>query len=443
MKRFTTITITFSLFVAILLLLFITKSKPVESLLRAPGRDEQNTQIWQVFENTVGNDYTLKTPTYGGHRSALIYSDLNNDGVDEIVVFYSKKGSGETVSLQIFSSNNADGWSDLAGTESGFNEVKQVEFADINGDGTNEIIVGWGLQSNKLLQRVDVYIVDYDSKTLNNIFSTEYLSFGVYDFDADKKSELAVISADNTVETATSRFFIYTYKESKVKKLASIEVDPTITTVSQLAFDYVRRFSCSRAYVDGYTTDGFMTTDMISFDIKTCKLSRVFVKEETVCTISKRNTNVECEDINADGIVEIPLQTELTLKSIKTGVIDWTAVLQDKVISTTRYFDNRANNYYFEIPQWLKEDIVPVLLSDGETLRFYYSSNNLVKNQNLNEATALFEIRTEFEDEDSSLSNRFKLINTHKGKNYYFRIFDAGNELGITKKLISSYIIFN
>ncbi len=392
-----------------------------------------------MFEEAVGSDYTLKTPTDGGHRSALIYVDLNNDGEDEIVAFYSKRGASETVSLQIFLSDG-DGWKALAGAESGFNELKQVEFADINGDGTNEIIVGWGLQNSKLLQQVNIYNVNYDTPEIKSVFHTKYSSFGVFDFDADKKSELVVIHSDNSSEASVTKIQLFDYESNKFAMVANGEVDPMITTVSQIEFDYIRRLSCSRIYIDGYTSDGLMTTDVISFGIGEQKLSRVFVGGETVCALSKRSTNIGCEDINGDGIVEIPIQKNLEHKSLNSSVIEWTTVFEGRTGKICRYFDNRANDYYFQVPKELENNTIPVLLSDGTTMRFYL----LEKEEDGSlQSAPLFEVRIEYDETLNPISGQFRLIDIYKGKRYYYRIFEAGEKLGITKKTISTNLIFN
>ena len=438
MKKLTTIVIAVSFIAAVLLLLFSIKSKPIDSLIHAPGRDGQAEQIWQVFEKAVGSDYTLKTPTDGGHRSALIYVDLNNDMNDEIVAFYSKKGVSETVSLYVFIPSG-DSWIALAGAESGFNELKQVEFADINGDGTNEIIVGWGLQNSKLLQQVNVYAIDFENASIKSVFHTKYASFGVFDFDNDKKSELAVIFSNTSVETTVTGFRLFAFDNNKFDMIASCEVDPMITTVSQMEFDYIRRMSCSRVYIDGYTSDGLMTTDVISYLISERKLNRVFVDGETVCSLSKRSTNVGCEDINGDGIVEIPTQINLEYKSLSSSVIEWVDIFDGRISKVSRYFDNRANDYYFEIPDQLHKNAIPVILSDGKTMRIYAVEKS---ESGMLQSVPLFEVRIEYEDVINPISSQFRLIETYKGKRYYYRIFEAGEKNGVTKKMISTNLIF-
>lgn len=439
MKRFTTAVILLMLFAAGLILLFSLKSKPIDSLLHAPVRDEQSAQIWQVFEKAAGRNYTLKTPADGGHRSALIHVDLDGDEKEEILAFYSKDGASEIVFLQIFASGD-NGWVALAGAESGFTEVKQVEFADIDGDGKLEIIVGWGLQSSELMQQLNIYTVDIEKAEIKSIFQTKYSLFGVFDLNADGKSELAVIYGDKSAASALSVLKVFSSSFGKISQTALLDVDPVISTVSKITFDYSRKTNESRVYIDGFTADGQMTTDMICFDIKKSGLERVFVDGKTVSGISKRSANVECEDINGDGVIEIPTQKKLEYKELSSSVIEWRAVFERKLSKVASYFDNRENGYYFEIPKQLEKNAIPVLLSDGETMRLYLidaDSDGSLQN------VPLFEIRLESEEMYSVPSGRFRLLDSYKGKKYYYRMFEAGEKHGITKKDILSGIIYN
>lgn len=439
MKKFTTAVILLTLVAAGMLLLFSLKSKPIDSLLHAPVRDEESAQIWQVFEKTAGRNYTLKTPTDGGHRSALIHADLNGDESDEILAFYSKEGAGETVFLQVFGADE-NGWVALAGAESGFNEVKQVEFADIDGDGTLEIIVGWGLQSSKLMQQLNVYTVNFEKSEITSVFSTKYSAFGVFDLNADGKSELAAIYGDKSVDSSLSVLKVFSSISGKIGQISSIDVDPVISTVSQISFDCIRKANESRVYIDGFTSDGQMTTDVICFDTEKSSLSRAFIGGKTVSVISKRSANIECEDINNDGIIEIPTQKKLEQNGLSSSVIEWKTVFGGKLSGVATYFDNRENGYYFVMSKQYEKNAIPVLLSDGETMRVYVLSKSEGSDlQNV----ALFEIRIEYEEMHGVLSGKFRLLGSYKGKKYYYRIFDAGETLGVTKKDISSGIIYN
>ena len=431
MKKSITVIVVLAIVTGVLLLLFSVRSQPVDLLIHPPGQDEHNAQIWSVLEKAAGSDYTLKTPTDGEHRSALIYSDINNDLYDEIVAFYSKKGSSDIVNMQLFVPED-NGWKSLAGIESGYNEVKQVEFADLDGDGENEIIVGWGLQKSSILQIVTAYSIDYEKAEIKSLFKARYSSWGVFDFEYDGKSELVVIDSNGSFDSEMQQITIYSQNSGQeLAAVAETELSPVVSTVSQLNFDYVRRLSSGRIYIDGFSSDGLMTTDMFAYSPKERTLERCFVDGETVSSLSKRSANIYSADVNNDGMVEIPLQKNIEILNISTSVIEWTDVIDGRMRSVSRYYDNRENGYCFEIPKSIEENSVPVLLSDGSTLRLY----SIVQNENEPpELAALFEITIEHDDVGLSLQTQHRFLENHKGKNYCYQIFDLGNELGITKK---------
>ena len=72
----------------------------VETLLRPPRPAGEQQQIQKALEkyilseqkkqaaDTLGG-YILKYPRFGDHRSAFVLQDLNGNGVDEAIVFYS------------------------------------------------------------------------------------------------------------------------------------------------------------------------------------------------------------------------------------------------------------------------------------------------------------------------------------------------------------------
>ena len=439
MKKSITVIIVLALITGVLLLLFSVKSQPVDLLIHPPGQDEQNAQIWSVLERVAGSDYTLKTPTDGERRSALIYADINNDLYDEIVAFYSKKGASDIVNMQLFVPNE-NGWKSIAGIESGYNEVKQVEFADLDGDGKKEIIVGWGLQKSNILQIVTAYSIDYENAEIKRIFNARYSSWGVFDFEYDGKSEIVIIDSEGSFDSEMQQITIYSQNSAQsLAAVAEAEFSPIVSTVSRLSFDYIRRLSSGRIYIDGFSSDGLMTTDMLVYSPKTKTLERCFVDGETVSSLSKRSANIFSADVNGDGVVEIPLQKDIEILNISTSVIEWIDVLDGRTKSISLYYDNRENGYCFEIPKSIEENSVPVLLSDGSTLRLY----SIVQKKNeLLKLEPLFEITIEHEDVGLSLQTQHRFLENHKGKNYCYQIFDLGNELGITKKMLSSAMIY-
>ena len=62
----------------------------VDSLIRPPKLTGENALIEQAFEAAVGKDVMLVSPVSGEYRSAFIQYDLDRDGAEETLVFYTR-----------------------------------------------------------------------------------------------------------------------------------------------------------------------------------------------------------------------------------------------------------------------------------------------------------------------------------------------------------------
>ena len=438
MKKYTTAMIVLALIAAALLFAFASESEPIDSLFHAPAQDGGDGQIWNAIEKGAEGKYTLKTPTDGSHRSALVYTDLNDDGKNEVVAFYSTVKSGDSICMQILSQTDS-GWVSSTGVNSEFNEIKQVEFADLDGDGKNEVVVGWGLQKNNIMQQISVYRFDEKNDLLTQIFDSKYTSFGLFDINSDEQTEIAVVSADYSIEPPVQKLALFSYSADKFRKISETEIDPSITTVSGLSFDVNRRTASSRIYVDGYVADGLLSTELLVFDIDSSNLRRCYIDGETFCTLTKRSINVFCSDINNDGIVEIPTKRNIEHGTGSFSLIEWKSLQRDEMKTVCYYFDNRENGYYFCIPSVIEDNSYPVLSEDGKRLCFYESDFSM---QSTDDPQLLLELFIDGSGEMSLISTLYRYIDSHKGNSFYCRITERGSILGLTKKLVASSVIF-
>lgn len=438
MKKYTTAMIILALAAAILLFFFRSESESIDTLIHAPAQESGNGQIWIALEKSAGGKYILKTPTDGAHRSALVYEDLDADGEDEVIVFYSAETAKDSVCMQVFTREN-DGWKATAGIKSGFGEIKQVEFADLDGNGKLEIVAGWGLQKNNILQQISVYRYNKSNVFLDEIFDEKYLSFGLFDLNLDGRSEIVLVTSDITTEPVVQKLTLFSYSGSSFKSVGTIKVDPSITTVSSLNFDYYKRTASSRVYIDGYTVDGLLSTDLILFDSATGKLERCYIDRETVGAISKRNINVFCSDINSDGMVEIPTSKNVEHNGTAFSLIEWKALFKDNLSTVCYYYDNRENGYFFSIPEIIMDISYPSVSADGKRLGFYLSEPSAEDEE---DAGLLFEIVFETAGTVNLISTQYRFIGSHRRTDFYCRITDFASNIGITKKLISSSVIF-
>ena len=137
---------------------FTTTFQPVDSLMRPPKVEGENLSIQLAFEEKIGTDYVLKRPLRGNYRNAYTFIDLTGDKNNEVIVFYSKSDSLGIVRMNVL--RNIEGkWKSIADFQSVHNDILEVEFADLNGDGNKEIIVGWSVFQDSYSKLMIIYEV--------------------------------------------------------------------------------------------------------------------------------------------------------------------------------------------------------------------------------------------------------------------------------------------
>ena len=79
----------------------------VDNLMRPPKiSGEINSQLMNAFEASVGGQYSLKYPLSGDYQSPCVMYDMDNDGTDEAIIFYSPENESTTVRLAFYPSVN-------------------------------------------------------------------------------------------------------------------------------------------------------------------------------------------------------------------------------------------------------------------------------------------------------------------------------------------------
>ena len=100
-------------------------------------------QIYSVLETVAAGAFTLKYPTSGDYRSAIITEDLDGDNQQEAMAFYQKADEAAIIRV-VFMRKAGDAWQSLGDFTNTATQVDKVAFGDVNGDGDQEVIIGWG-----------------------------------------------------------------------------------------------------------------------------------------------------------------------------------------------------------------------------------------------------------------------------------------------------------
>ena len=117
------------------------KISSVDNLMRPPKLSGESSLLQEAFERTVSNKdgIIMKTPVSGENRSSYLFVDFENDGTEEAIVFFSDPLKDTNAFASVFKFVDGE-WKYVSQVVGKGEEIHEVNFADINGDGLTNII---------------------------------------------------------------------------------------------------------------------------------------------------------------------------------------------------------------------------------------------------------------------------------------------------------------
>lgn len=334
-------------------------SSPV-SLMSPPRSSGDLIEIEEALSKIKPN-YELSYPSSGEYRNAIIIRDLNNDKVNEAIVFYQiNEKQTITVHMNIFNKVKGEWTSKFDATLSG-TSVDRVEFCDVCDDDADEILVGSKLYNNNE-QELNVY--KYESNQVKLLAQERYTNFCTANLGASDKPQILIlkISSQTTAEVAgtkdsnvdqgvSAKLVSFSYEnENAAIALGSASFDSGIASFSDIKVGPINE-NQNGVFVDAVLSNSAMITEVFYYN-ETLKTT-FYDSRAQITNVTYREALVNSMDINGDGKIEIPVcyvcpgYEGVENQNDKAYFIEWYGLnnqtITDKVTSG---FLNSADNYF-------------------------------------------------------------------------------------------------
>ena len=340
----------------------------VEDLYSLPQASDEYLQLQRQINSVLSLGAEFSPPTGGPNRQAVQLKDLDGDGADEVIAFFSILGDS---SLRIYIFSMVDGDYSVAEVIEGYGTAfESVRYTDMDGDGVVEIIVGW--QMGATLKHVSIYsIKDFHSVLL---VGRDYSDITVYDLHDDGNESVVVFRLPSQDSGAVAEMLSLMpdgeVVSSEAKLSSGIE---TITRV--LTGRLIDGVPAVFVESEGRFDSGSLVTDIcVSLD---WEFSNVSIKGSNSISLDTVRTRINSSDVNKDGIIKVPMPRRLQAQSETAYyAIDWYAYnsLGHSSLALTTYHNN-SDEWFLILPfNWRekvsvrREDIV----SGERTVIFSY-----------------------------------------------------------------------
>lgn len=338
-----------------------------DTLLTPPEPTGDLYPIQQALKASIKGDYTLKYPSSGDRRSAVILEDLNGDNSFEAFAFYSTVEEDVTyMNVNLIVSQNGE-WRSVGRQSVVAGGVERVDFCDLDGDGTEELLVGWEIYTSTE-KELAVYSCSLDG--LSQRMLQQYTSYLCCDLDENGEYEVFIQTLDtaNGVNAAS----LFEIGDSGVSQVAGSLMDRNVKSA-----DWPRLSELSSGqpaiYIDEIKGAGAVT-EVLLFSKDTLLNPLLDATAENTKTL--RSSSILSRDINLDGVIEIPIASELTAASpldngekfYYTGWYSFNGEVLTQKLTTVM---NLTDGYYISVPSKWVDKIAVSRDTENRSRTFY------------------------------------------------------------------------
>ncbi len=451
------------LFIAIIICCFFSgcniNLSSVDVLMRPPKLSGENSLLQQTFESTVrdSESIVMKTPVSGDNRSSYLLYDLDNDTVREALVLYSDPIKDDLVYVTVFKFIN-DKWSFVSTIKGRSSEIYSVDFADINGDGRFEILMSWsqvisgdsftpasmGSSGEKLLT-----IYSYNGSSTTLLKNEAYSKLLVEDINNDSADELFILNISLTnQEKLTSGRIVAFDKEYSIEQELKFQLTGMLEVHNIVCDTYLSSDEThTRVYIDGSISESGIITEVIDIKHNDFSISLPFYESNiSAQPLTLRDVRVYSQDIDNDGVVEVPVIEKLP-GGIKLSVTDdekttlnltvWSEIDNNQIVVDSKCLLNGTYGYMFVYPEDWFGSITAVYNEKNATITFY----SIDSNETL--TSALFSIKSTFELDWDENNNGYTKFDENGVYVYGYSIIDDENEDLYISAIEDNFILIN
>ena len=321
---------------------------------------ELNSRINAILEG--GAEYAA--PTSGTNIQPVQLVDLDGDRQDEALAFFRKSDDEKPLKIYIFS-GEGDSYQQSDLIEASGTGISSIEYTDMDGDGSRELIVGW--KATAELQVLEVY--SRRPAGTEALLRTSYVKYIVSDLDGGGRQELTVLRAD---EEGGSIADCYSWQgDGDLSRGAPARISATMAELNRQGRVSVGvlRNEEPALFVTGVTETPAAVTDILTLHggepVNITLSDETGVSEEIAPFCGLYPT-----DINGDGLTEVP-------RPVTDGaacIIEWYSYGADGTeTAVLQTCHNMTDKWYLQLPQsWNQQVRASRSTTTGEASVTFY-----------------------------------------------------------------------
>lgn len=340
--------------------------RTVEQMYYPPKRSEEYHDLQSAIDNAMSG-LSYSAPVSGENQQTVQMTDLDGDGTQEFLL-YAKAGTDSPLRILIFRLHN-ENYSLVDTITCNGTSFDQVEYAQMDMRGGMEIIVGRQL-NDQVLRSLSVYTLTSDGA--KQLISTNYTKFLSVDLNDDKAGELFVLrpgvtSADNGIAE------LYAMDSGVMVRSNEVLMSQPSQNLKRIIVGKLHGGE-KAIYVASTVGDTEIVTDV--YTLNAGLLTNVSFSNESGTSIkTMRNYYVYADDIDNDGVVELPALIPMRsdgqqIPSDRNDIVRWYAMTASGGEIVKMYtYHNFVGGWYIQLNSSIAERLM--VLNSGFEYSFH------------------------------------------------------------------------
>lgn len=349
----------------------------VEGLITAPKLTQEQTEINQALVKAVGSNIILKYPKSGENRSAYVIKNIDNEPGDEALVFYEYTGDDKKdgLMLNVLDKNEDDEWVSVKEISGAGYEVSTVIISDMGDDRKTQVVVGYTSYTGEE-KTLEVY--DYEDGDFKTIGTDNYSLLETYDIDGDGTDELIVVNKiveDGKDKSVSYIASLLEVRDGGLYKHKSVKMANNVTSYVNSAVGKVEG-EFPAIYIDELTNKNQLQTEILYYRYDSLQ-NPINVAGGSLLNVCTRSPGYYSQDVDHDGAVEIPsvmtmLGYEDAVDDEKLYLTNWYVYkdLYELEIKYSGYY-SLSDEYAMMFPSRWDGQVTAKIDSDSEEMVFY------------------------------------------------------------------------
>lgn len=398
--------------------------RTVDEMYCLPKRSDDYNDLQTVIDQAMpGLEYCA--PLSGENQQTVQMADLDGDSEQEYLLF-AKGGSERPLRILIFDQIE-DAIVHVDTIENNGSAFDLVEYVQMDGKPGLELVVGCQL-SDQLLRSVSVYSIAQSQA--EKLVSANYTKFLTADMDGDSLTELFVLRPGQS-DTDNGVGELYGVENGVMERTNEVSMSGPADKLKRVLTGQLHD-GVTAIYAASSVDDTALITDVFAY--LNGMLSNVSLSNESGTSVKTlRNYYVYADDIDNDGVVELPhlitmIPLDETRSTDRHDLIRWYAMQSDGVEVDKLYtYHNFVDGWYLEIDgSWAPRLVV---LQQGNSYEFYVWDKVFQTNEKL---FTIHMLTGQNREEQSLADDRFVLLKT-ESVIYSAELYSSAAEYNITQ----------